>query len=309
MPSDIKKTFRVLLAEPDTARRVRLREALRNVRKIDTTDARTVLEIDRELEERQFDLIAVSSGFDLEAIKRLLRNLANGPRSRLTPVVLALRAEERAAPFVAEMYAKGIVGFICEPYSVEMLTDIMSLAAEAKDNPIDDKAKDKLASQFLLGDALKQFEKIVQMRADGQTSAGYVGRTFRDNMSAFHDTVATLSKDELADMLLEEFSKAKPKPVEGSVVKKKKKLSPAVHPGEELRDLMKTRGISKEQFLANAKISPPEFDEILACTRALTKESAAEVARVIGRSADYWLALQTKHTAYQAQLEEERQGR
>jgi plasmid maintenance system antidote protein VapI/DNA-binding NarL/FixJ family response regulator len=302
------KPLRILLAEPDTGRRVRLREALRNVRKIETADARSAVEIDRLLEEKTFDLVTLSSSFEAEVIRRIMTAIANAPGGHQVPVILALRAEERAAPFVAEMYAKGIVGFICEPYSVDMLSEILRLAATAKETPLDEKTKDRLASGFLLGDALKQFEKIIEMRATGQKTAGYVGREFRDNISAFHDTAASLSNDELADVLIKEFEKGKPKPVDEAALKKKKKVGPAVHPGQELRDLMSARGITKEQFLSIAKIPPIEFDQILDCTHSLTKESAAEVARAIGRSGEYWLALQTKYNAYKAQLEEEKRG-
>ncbi len=307
MTASKKKLLRVILAEPDTGRRVRLREALRNVRKIETLDARSYLEIERHLEEGKFDLIAISSSFDLDTIKRLLTNLDNSPAARATPVILALRPEDRAAPFVAEMYARGIVGFICEPYSVEIIGQILDIAATAKEKPIDEKTKDKLASSFLLGDARRHLEKVVELRASGKKSEGVAGRDLRDDLSAFRETAAKLTPDELANVLLTEFSKARPKADDGRNTKKKKKrVGPASHPGEELRSLMSSRGISKEQFLSVARIPEKEFDEVLACLRPLTREMATEVARAIGRTGDYWLALQTKYNAYQEQLKEDK---
>lgn len=308
MAAPDNKLLRLVLAEPDAARRVRLREALRSVQRVETYDARSYPELERHLEEVSFDLVTISSAFERGVIKRVITTLESSPSTSKTPVVLALRSEDRAAPFVAEMYATGIAGFICEPYSVDALAGILQLAATAKEKPIDSATKDKLAASFLLSDALKHFEKVVELRLNGQKSDGIAGRDLRDNLSAFRETAASLPPDELSSILLAEFSKAKPRRVDENAARRRKRVGPAVHPGEELRDLMKARGVSKGQFLAVAKISEQELDEILGCTRSLTRETAKEVARAIGRTGDYWLALQMKHEAFKEQEKEDKMG-
>ena len=308
MSAGTSTSLKVLLAEPDIDRRFRIREVLRNARKVDTTDARSLTNLVDALKQRRFDLTIVSSAFTGEELEWLFKNLPNGLTIDQLCLVIALRPEQRAASFVAEMYAKGVVGFICEPFSVTEVSEILRLAEEAQQKPVEESTKNTLASTFLFGDALKQFERIIALRMQGQQSMGFLGREFRDNCMALRDTAAGLSNEQLADMILAQVADAKPREVDESRRASREKLGPAIHPGAELLALMSSRKLSKEKLVAALKIPEVELGEILAGRRGITEETAENISRAIGRTKQYWLSLQKKYDAWQAQLEEERKG-
>lgn len=68
-----------------------------------------------------------------------------------------------------------------------------------------------------------------------------------------------------------------------------------VHPGELLLDeFLLPRGLSQREFAARLGWPPRRLNDLITGRRNLTAESAAELSRALGTSADYWLYLQVR---------------
>jgi plasmid maintenance system antidote protein VapI len=304
------QNLRVVIAEPDVERRGRLREALREVTSIKNFDARSLREVTTILTDNRIDLAFISSAFEREPIKKFVASLEALPMNSKVPVVVTLQANAQAAPFVAEMYSQGVMGFLIEPFSVESIRGIFSLVTEEDQPQRDKKVADAVTTSFLLGDALKHFEKLVQLRYDGKTGGGYIIRDLRDDSAAMRETAASLSTDELADILLTQFSTAEPRPLKpNEEMAKVKKVKVVPHPGVELGMVMRDRRVSKDKFVATTKIPLAELEQILGCERDLSEDMAAQISRAVGRSKEYWFGLQQKFSAYRDSLIAEERAR
>jgi addiction module HigA family antidote len=60
-----------------------------------------------------------------------------------------------------------------------------------------------------------------------------------------------------------------------------------------LEEFLKPLAISQTEFAARLAVSFPRLNEIIRGKRGVTPDTALRLARVLGTSADFWLALQS----------------
>ncbi|MHB8177941.1 MAG: HigA family addiction module antitoxin [Vulcanimicrobiaceae bacterium] len=69
-----------------------------------------------------------------------------------------------------------------------------------------------------------------------------------------------------------------------------------VHPGEILRDdVLAPLGMSARAFAEHLGVPSNRVSQILAGERAVTADTALRIARLLGTTAAYWLALQAQY--------------
>lgn len=73
------------------------------------------------------------------------------------------------------------------------------------------------------------------------------------------------------------------------------------HPGEFIRSVyLEAFGISARQLAASLDVSPSTLSRILKGNSGISPEMALRLSKVLGRSAESWLALQHQYDLWQA---------
>src|SRR5438067_1198206 len=86
----------------------------------------------------------------------------------------------------------------------------------------------------------------------------------------------------------------------------RRRKSPAVHPGEILREEFLTPfGISQNRLAKDMSVPPRRINEIVHGKRSITADTALRLARYFGTSERFWLNLQTH---YELEVEKDRLG-
>ena len=81
---------------------------------------------------------------------------------------------------------------------------------------------------------------------------------------------------------------------------------PAIHPGEQLAEELKTLGMSAAELARQMQVPTNRVTEILNGQRALTGDTALRLGHFFGTSPEFWLNLQS---LYELRLAEERAGK
>jgi addiction module HigA family antidote len=88
---------------------------------------------------------------------------------------------------------------------------------------------------------------------------------------------------------------------------KTKKLAP-IHPGEILREeFMLPRGLSQNALARALNVPPRRINEIVMEKRSITADTALQLARFFGTSAETWAGLQADYDLRLARYEREKQ--
>lgn len=73
------------------------------------------------------------------------------------------------------------------------------------------------------------------------------------------------------------------------------------HPGEFIREVyLEPHGINARYLAERLEVSPSTLGRILKGTSGISPEMALRLSRVLGRSAESWLAIQDQYDLYQA---------
>jgi len=79
----------------------------------------------------------------------------------------------------------------------------------------------------------------------------------------------------------------------GPVARRPTHNGPPPHPGEILREeFLVPLGITQFDLAVRLGVSFPRLNDLVLCKRGVTINTALRLARVVGKSADYWLTLQ-----------------
>ena len=74
------------------------------------------------------------------------------------------------------------------------------------------------------------------------------------------------------------------------------KMLEEIHPGEILlEEFMKPLGLSQTRLGRDLGVSPRRINEIVHGKRSLTADTALRLSRYFGKSAEFWLGLQTDY--------------
>jgi len=77
--------------------------------------------------------------------------------------------------------------------------------------------------------------------------------------------------------------------------------SPAIHPGEYLREALDDLGLTQVAFAQAIGVSPMRVSHLLRGERPVTAELALRLGRAFGQTPQYWLNLQAAHDLKLAQ--------
>lgn len=77
----------------------------------------------------------------------------------------------------------------------------------------------------------------------------------------------------------------------------------AVHPGAILKEELEARKMSAAAFALRVRVPPQRIQEIVACKRAITPETALRIGTALGTGARIWLAMQQAYELYKVESE------
>lgn len=297
------KSARILVINPDSEGRGRLREALRSVvAKGAYANARALKPaIDQLRGDEKYDFAFLSTEFPPDQLLEFLGALKALSSKQRPVVMLCMKPQDQNSSIVANLYANGAQGFVFEPYSPEQLLEAMNVAQEKLSDKV--QAKDVRITEFLLGDAMRLLDEVADWRSEGNLGSGFAGKELRRVAGSLKEAASKIDATQYHNLLIEKFSKATTKKKGVEPPKVVKKIREAPHPGLELRAIMTQRSLSKEKLLSIVKIDAAELDAILSGQTSVTEESARELARAMGKTSKHWMQLQ--HAFDQAKKEKE----
>lgn len=286
---------RFLILDSNSDRRARLREVLKELLpKANISHSRSFQEALAELQTHTgYDCIFFSSSFRADETRKFLRDLAQLTLQPSPLLIVSLLPSDQGSAVVADLYVHGVHGFICEPFSSDGLWQLMNTTRQEAEKAIDNTEKDLRITGFLVADAMRLLDEIADARSEGRLAPGYTGKLLREVSAALKASAEKIGREALEEILISKFMAAKTSkvgPDKGKIALGRKRE--VVHPGVEIEKIMEQRKLSKDKLLSVLKIEPAEFDQILAQQSPVTKELARELARVLGRTQEYWLEMQ-----------------
>jgi len=75
-----------------------------------------------------------------------------------------------------------------------------------------------------------------------------------------------------------------------------------VHPGTILKEELEARGLSANAFALKLRVPPQRIQEIVACRRGISPETALRIGRSLGTGARLWTSMQQAYDLRQAEL-------
>lgn len=220
-----------------------------------------------------------------------IKAMALKPSPRIVVTIDSKLRDNSSA--IAELFVRGITGFISEPYSTDELSQLLRTVME---NKAELQGRDRLrkATGFLMVDAMGQIDQLVAQLWRGEEPCGYPLREIR-NISKNLKLVFEQDADGYADLIADIFNRAKP-PAANLVRNKVRRNAPAAsHPGAIICALMKERLLTPQRVAAMLKVQENDFNELMREQRSVDEELAKQLARVLGRSSREWLKLQSEY--------------
>lgn len=287
--------LKIIVLVPDADSRSTLRDALaaivfrgdvRTVRRFE--DAQALLE-----EPEPFDVIFFASAFGSEDLKRFISQVASSPRSSNAALVLAVdRHTSNKLESVVQTYLGGVDGFISEPYTSEQLQELLlKILDPARERVIQTKTRVYKSVDLLARQAVSLIDDMWRFRLEGGKGGGASFGELKRVSGSLKD-LADKYPQEYLESLAQVFESAEPPDPEYFKRKGSTHAKKAEHPGRIVRSLMDQRGLSRERLLASVRISPEEFDALLSGSLGLNDALAREIARVLGKTAREWMAMQ-----------------
>ncbi|MCS6894070.1 MAG: hypothetical protein NZO16_05850 [Deltaproteobacteria bacterium] len=159
--------FKAFIIDPDSDARLRLRQSTSSV-----PDFKSVIQfsspseaINQLNQSDHVDVLFVSNRFGKGIVKNFIQNgkQTKGGQDSAYVVVLPSLAEGKA--ILAEVMMDGADGILCEPFSVEQLTEITRLATRVKKERRE--AREKAAISLLVPEIAKQVDLVATIRNSG----------------------------------------------------------------------------------------------------------------------------------------------
>jgi len=69
-------------------------------------------------------------------------------------------------------------------------------------------------------------------------------------------------------------------------------MSPAIHPGEFLAEILEENALSQAEFARKIGVSPMRISHVIKGARPVTAELACRFGKAFGQTPQYWLNLQ-----------------
>lgn len=297
------KELHCLIIDPDPHSRARLREALRSITLKSVCDMAKSYQasyIKLELNQK-YDCVFAASTEKRALLKDLrTRMLKAAGDSKAPLLIIVLKQQHTTSTFVADLYAGGIDGFVCEPFSPEKLLELLNVARDESEKKIEKPQLDVRATDFLMNDAMRLIDRLAALRDKGETQGGYTLRELREVSGALREMVPSLEQQTFEDLLIEKFSKATTEKKQATPLTSAHRSLVREHPGSVVKRLMQERSLQFDRALEALKIEEQTFQDILDCRADLTEELARHFSRVFGQGQRYWMKLQEDYNEYLA---------
>ncbi|MBX7137335.1 MAG: hypothetical protein K1X83_05065 [Oligoflexia bacterium] len=239
-----------------------------------------------------FTHLFVNSSIGDEGITEIAAYLQSRAKSPAAKLIVCLNTNNQKSESVAAMYLGGIDGFISEPFSTVSMMQLMDTLAKQVMSADERKARMRSAAGFLIQSAIKHLDQAAVIVGNGAETGGYPMRTLRSISKTLQSLEHELP-DTLINMLIDQFAAAPP-PKDRGNGKKRQQKEKVLHPGVELRLIMKQRGIQLEKLLEKVHLAAEELSNILDGKAPVTAPIAEALARSIGRPPSYWLSAQKR---------------
>lgn len=292
---------------PDPNSRARLREILASVIYKgefkfgrSNSDVMSTLQANREIE-----IVFVGFSHGAEKIQELIKEIeVAGLRDHHAFIISFERENTKFSSTVIEMYMQGVDGFLKEPFSADDVRDLLlSVRDKLNRRKKDAAARAAKSVAYIASQAVPLIDEIWLRRIQGDKQGGAAIKELK-NLSS---TLGTLQRDypEIYEQVLPGIFENVPVPESFEELKRKQGTSKLVKPpGFFASELMEQRGLSRDRILGIVRISPEDFDGILAGTVVLTEEYARELSRALGKTAREWMTMQRRYDQTKEQTKE-----
>lgn len=283
-------TKRFLLVSPVLEARTRLRETLKAIKyDADVEVARTTSEAIAKLNETALlDFAFLSYAGATEPLEQVLH--AAEPLGLRKPIfVVVLPNPQVDATHVAELFARGVDGFIAEPYSSGDLDDLFKALSVGF-------TQDQNVSRNmrLLGFLTSRLQLKLDELADIQATRENVITKLPRSFSPLKEVLAKLyeSDPERYEKILISKYEDLPPPKPNRRKIKRKAIEDVVHPGVRVKKLIAQRQIETERITTLLVITEEDLVRLFDGRLSVDEGLATNLARALGETARYWLELQ-----------------
>jgi addiction module HigA family antidote len=286
---------RFLLIHPVLEARTRLREALRSIEYDASVDiVRNSFEaLSRLSNGGSFATVFLAYSGSMEPLEKFLEDVRALPITR-PHFIVVLPNPQVDATHVAELFARGVDGFIAEPYSSAELADLFgaidSTTAAGESATI---SRDMRMLGFLTSRLQFKLDEVADIQALRENVIDRLPRSF----TPLKETLDKLYENDPATferILLARYQDiAPPKPSRRKITRKQREET--VHPGVKIKKLLELRRIETERIVTLLDITVEELSRLLQGKLEVSEGLANNLARALGETPRYWLDLQESY--------------
>ncbi|NDC38072.1 MAG: hypothetical protein EBZ48_08460 [Proteobacteria bacterium] len=162
-----KHSFDAIITDPDLDTRMRLKQASSSVHQFGKVyQAQSLKDATAKLgEESQIDVCFISYRFDQAEVTNFIKDAKALKGGQDAAYILVLKSKDQQSSTVATNVIAGFDGFLFEPYSVEQLVELTSLAARVRKERSGE--RESAALRFLLNDIMNQIDQVAYLKAAG----------------------------------------------------------------------------------------------------------------------------------------------
>ncbi len=290
-----------LLLHPVLEARTRLREALRAFEYDARIDiARTPAEgILRLKESEEFTTVFLSYDGSPEPLEEVLE-AGTALGAKRPHFIVVLPNPQVDATHVAELFARGVDGFISEPYSSCELADLFaSINSTASLGEAATLTRDNRMLGFLTSRIVCKLDEVADIQATRENVIDKLPRAFaplKETLNKLYER----DPQKFEQVLLGRY-KDLPPPKASRRKIKRKGAEQVVHPGVKIKKLLEVRKMDSQRILAILDISEEELASLLSGQCEVDESLANGLARALGETPRYWLEMQQLFNSTQGQ--------
>lgn len=205
--NDALTRFDAYIIDPDLDSRMRLKQATTQV-----VYFHQVLQASKFKEcldkivstNKRVDVIFISYRLNSDEAKVFIQEAKNTPAAQDAAFVMILRQQDQESAAIASQVLSGADGLLFEPFSVDQLTNITTLAAKVRKER--SSAREEAALKFLMTDIINQIDQIAYLKACEYETAPSVKKL--KDMCLVFQTLSEESKQIYYQVALDGFEAA-----------------------------------------------------------------------------------------------------
>ena len=158
--------FDAVIVDPDLDTRMRLKQCTAAVHQFGkVAQAGALRDAVSKLSSDATDVCFISYRFDQSEVTKFISDGKASKGGQDTAYVLVLKSADQSSSTVATNVLAGFDGFLFEPYSVDQLLELTSLADKVRKER--GTQREEVAMKFLLSDIINQVDQIAFLKASG----------------------------------------------------------------------------------------------------------------------------------------------